>query len=150
MPFTDGPFVQAACFCDQVIEAKDGSLSLIRIVDTVFHAEVGPNPPQQMPGFVYQLKLVLMFKSGRATGRSEVKIVPALPNGETDTPLMQTIHFEGEEKGNNIVVHIGYAFKYEGLYWFSIFLDDEKITAVPLRVRYQRQVLPIPPQTPQM
>ncbi len=150
MSFTDGPYVQAACFCEQVIEGKDGTLSLIRIVDILWHNEVGPNPPAQMPNFPFQLKLVLMFKSGRAEGRSEVKIVPSLPNGETETAVVQTVHFEGDEKGQNLIVQFAYVFRYEGLYWFNVLVDEEKITAIPLRVRYQRVVASMPPQSPQV
>ncbi len=146
MAFTDGPFVQAACFCDQVIEGKDGTLSLIRIIDTLWHNEAGPNPPTEMPTFPFQVKLVLMLKSGKAEGRHEVKLVPELPTGETETAGVYPAHFEGAEKGQNIIVQFAYAFKYEGLYWFKVYVDDEKITSIPLRVRYNRVVIPSPPQ----
>ncbi len=151
MSFDEGPYIQAACFCDQVIEAKDGSLSLIRIIDTLWHQEAGPNPPMDMPAFPFQIKLVLMLKSGRAEGRFEVNIVPELPNGETERAIMNTVHFEGEEKGQNMVVQFAYVFRLEGLYWFKVLVGNEKITAIPLRIRYRRIVIPvpdIPPSTP--
>ncbi len=148
MSFVDGPYVQAACFCEQVIEAKDGPLSLIKIVDTLWHQEVGPTPPEDLPAFQYQLKLVLMFKSGRAEGRHEVKVVPELPNGESETAVMQTVHFEGDEKGVNIVLQFVYVFRLEGLYWFKVLIDNELATKIPLRTRYRRVVMELPPQPP--
>ncbi len=148
MPFEDGPFVQAACFCEMVIEDKSGVLSLLRIIDTLWHTEAGPNPPEEMPAFPFQVKLVLMLKSGRVEGRHEVKIVPSLPNGETEGPQTYTVHFEGEEKGQNLVVQFAYLFRYEGLYWFRVLLDNEKITAIPLRIRYRRIVAANPPMAP--
>ncbi len=99
MAATEGPYVQVACFCDQVIEDKSGTFSLIRVIDVITHSLAGPNPPAKLPTFQANLKLVLMFKSGRAQGRSLLKVVPELPTGETQDPLLFTIHFEGEEKG---------------------------------------------------
>ncbi len=144
MAATEGPYVQVACFCDQVIEDKTGSFSLIRVVDLLTHSEVGPNPPERMPALTYRLKLVLMFKSGRAQGRAQMKVTPELPTGETESPLTFPIHFEGEEKGANVVVDFAYVFRYEGLYWFKIFIDSQLMTSIPLRVRYNPIVMPEP------
>ena len=154
MASNEGPYVQAACFCDQVIEDKTGSLSLIRVVDVINHSEAGPNPPEQMPPFPYQVKLVLMLKSGKAQGLSHLQIVPELPSGETESAPTLTIHFEGEEKGANVILNFAYLFKFEGLYWFKILVDNEMITSIPLRVRYHPMTIPqpsegpIPPPTP--
>ncbi len=142
MAFTEGPYVQVACFCEQVIEDKTGVLSLIRIIDTVIHTQAGVTPPSEMPTFPYKSKLVLMFKSGRAQGRHELKLVPELPSGETESPATFTIHFEGEEKGQNIVIDFVFAFRFEGLYWFKVLIDEEQITALPVRVKYNRVVIP--------
>ena len=137
----DGPFIQVACFCEQVIEDKTGVLSLIRIIDTLTHGAAGPTPPDEMPPFVYPLKFVLMMKSGAARGRHNVRIQPELPNGSTQDSINITAHFEGEEKGHNIVANLSFNFTLEGLYWFNVFLDDTKLTAIPFRVKYDRVVL---------
>ena len=138
MPFEGGPYIQAACFCNMALEDKTGTLSLIRIIDNVVHTEVGPSPPEEMPPVPFTGKLVLMLKSGRAIGRHTLKVEPELPSGETEGNIILTIHFEGEEKGQNVVTDLRYIFKHEGLYWFNIYLDDEKMTAIPFRVRYNR------------
>ena len=138
MTFKDGPYIQAACFCDQVIEDKSGVLSLIRVIDTLTHSEVGPNPPSTMPGFPHKLTLVIMMKSGKARGRYDLRIVPEKPSGESDNPFEVTVHFEGEEKGHNVVANMGITFDLEGLYWFKVYLDEKPWTAIPLRVKYQR------------
>jgi len=138
--FEGGPYLQAGCFCDNVIEDKTGALSLIRIIDTITHTEAGPSPPQELPPFPYSLKLVLMLKSGKARGRSDLRIVPELPTGASLDPITVSVHFEGEEKGQNIITNVALTFQHEGLYWFNVYLDDKLFTAIPLRVRYNRVV----------
>jgi hypothetical protein len=140
MAFENGPYVQAACFCDMVVEDKLGTLSLIRVVDSVTHMASGPNPPEDMPPIQHALTLVVMLKSGNARGRSEVRIVPELPTGETKEPLSFTVHFDGEERGHNLVLRLAQQFSLEGLYWYNIIVDGSKLTSMPLRVKYNRMV----------
>ena len=138
MAYIDGPYVQLACFCDQIIEDKTGALSLIRIIDTIFRNASGLTTPEEMQPFQQTLTLVLALKSGAARGRNDLTIIPELPNGSTKDPLLFTIHFEGEERGSNIILQINYLFEYEGLYWFQVKLGEQLLTAIPLRVRYNR------------
>lgn len=149
---SEGPYVQVAAFCESVIEDRTGVISLIRIIDTLIHGESGPNPPNEMPPFLFSLKLVIMLKSGAAKGRHNLRIVPELPNGTKDKPIELTTYFEGEEKGQNIVVDVTYQFKMEGLYWFEVFIGDNntKLSSIPLRAKYERVVIGsiTPPSSP--
>jgi len=145
MAFEDGPFVQAACFCDMALRDETRTLSLIRIIDTLTQTARGPSVPEQMPPMAPTLTLALMLKSGKARGRYDLKVVPELPSGETENPLVISVHFEGEERGCDVVTRLGFVFKQEGLYWFNIYLDDEKLTAIPFRVKYSRMIAGQPP-----
>jgi hypothetical protein len=49
MPFEGGPYVQAACICENVIEDKVGSFSLIRVIDTLTTSAMGGVVPHEMP-----------------------------------------------------------------------------------------------------
>ena len=146
MTFEQGPYVQMAGLCEQVIEDKNGVLSLIRVVDTITHTATGPDAPAEMPPVVYPLKMVIMLKSGRAKGRHELKLVPELPSGESKPPLVRSIQLEGEERGVNRIIHMQFTFELEGLYWFNVYFDDSMLTRVPLRVKYDRVVTQKPPQ----
>lgn len=138
MVYEEGPYVQVACFCDQVIEDKSGTLSLIRIIDTITRSVSDPHSPEEMPPFTHALTLVLSLKSGSARGRGTLSITPEMPTGEVKEPLDFTVHFDGEERGSNIILRINFLFQYEGLYWFDVRLNDKKFTAIPLRIRYDR------------
>jgi hypothetical protein len=137
-PFLEGPYIQAACFCQMAFPDNAGSLSLIRLIDTVNITGQGPNPPKDMPPATINLNLVLMLKSGNSQGRYEIKIVPELPNGSSLDPQIYSIRLEGEEKGHNLIISIAFTFSLEGLYWFWVYFDDERFTAIPIRIKYDR------------
>lgn len=138
MAFEDGPYVQAACFCDSVIEDKSGTLSLIRIIDTLTSTRRGEDPPLDMPELNATITMVLMLKSGMARGRGEISIKIEEPSGiKSDGPSM-SVQFSGEEKGHNHVTNLNLTFKQEGVYWFWIYLDDTLLTKMPFKIAYNR------------
>ena len=140
MTFEQGPYIQMAGICEQVIEDKTGALSLIRIIHTISHTEARPAAPTEMPPVTYPMKMIIMLKAGRARGRHELKIVPQLPSGETKTPLIRSVQMEGEERGFNNIINMLFTFTMESLYWFNIYLDDSLLTRIPLRIKYNRIV----------
>ena len=137
-PFEQGPFVQIAAFCERILRETDDVISLIRVVDTVTHAERGPDPPQEMPEFHYPLTLVVTLKSGSARGRYDLRITPELPSGETLPGQTIGIHMEGEGRGASVIIPVDIPYRLEGLHWFNLHFDDRVLTRVPLRVRYAR------------
>ena len=145
MGFEQGPYIQMAGLCEQVIEDKTGALSLIRIIDTITHTETRPDAPTEMPPVTYPMKMVIMLKSGRARGRHDLKIVPELPSGESKPPIVRGIHMEGEERGFNNIINMVFTFAMEGLYWFNVYFDDSLLTRIPLRIKYNRVVVQKPP-----
>ena len=140
MTFEQGPYIQAAALCEQVIEDKTGVLSFIRIIDTITHTEARPDAPIDMPPVTYPMKMVIMLKSGRARGRHEIKIIPELPSGEVKPTFTRSIQLEGEERGANSIINLMFTFTMEGLYWFNIYLDDSLLTRIPMRIKYNRIV----------
>ena len=140
MAFKDGPFVQVACFCEMVLEDKTGVLTLIRVIDTITQTAAGPNPPEDMPPMSFNTRLVIMLKSGEARGRSTLKVVPQLPTGATKSPIDITVYFDGDERGQNVITNMTFVCEMEGLYWFNLYIDNEKLTAIPLRVKYNRVI----------
>ena len=138
MGFEEGPFLNVACFCESVIEGKDGVLSLIRVIDTLTHTSRGISPPEDMPQVGASFKLVVILKAGNARGRFALRIIPEKPSGIKDAAVELPVHLEGEDKGQNIVSNFQYTFDQEGLYWFHILLDEDFLTKISFRVRYIR------------
>jgi hypothetical protein len=148
MPENTGPFLSIAAFCENVIEDKSGVLTLVRIVDRMIVSAQGPTAPEEMPPAVLNWYLVLSFKSGKAYGSVEVKIEPELPSGLRKSPIILNPHFEGGNRGANIVTRINMQLEMPGVYWFRIYVANQVVTQVPVEVLYQRLVTPPPSQLP--
>ncbi|MBI2861525.1 MAG: hypothetical protein HYX89_01770 [Chloroflexi bacterium] len=138
-PFERGPYIQAASFCDQVIEGKDGVLSLIRLVNRLGVQVAGPEAPEAMPPTKFTLKLVLVLNAGDAKGRHDLTIVPQLPSGETKAPMVQSVHLE-PGKSSNLIVIVEFTYELEGQYWFNVLFDGLPFTKIAMEVRYTRLV----------
>jgi hypothetical protein len=141
LPFENGPYLLAAFICEKILEERDGVKSAIRIVDRVMRTVVGPSPPKEMEAFDYDLTLLIRMTSGMARGPYTLEVRLVKPSGESPPPLMQTVHFEGEEdRGIDVVVGMRIKLDMTGVYWFQIRLDEVRLTQIPLRVIYIPQV----------
>ena len=61
------------------------------------------------------------------------------PSGEETTfAPAASVFLEGEERGVNLLIPFQFAPEHQGLYWFDVYFEDERITRVPLRAIYQR------------
>lgn len=133
-----GPYLKAAAICSDVIEGKDGVLSLIRIIDRLTITATGSQPPSEMPPGKYPLKIVLMFVSGRARGSHDVAVRMEQPDTTARDCWTGTIFLEGEDRGANVVIGLEVDFPEQGLYWFDLYFDDTRVTRMPFRVIYHR------------
>lgn len=143
-PFEGGPYVQVASLCEYALVDNRGFISVMGLLDGVTHTVVAPSPPPEMPPFPFECKLVLAMKSGMAQGRHDLTIVPALPTGETLTPMKTSVIFgNGEERGVTVLTDLRLTLTMEGLHWIKVYLDNELFTQIPLRVKYgYQQVVP--------
>lgn len=133
-----GPYLQMAVFCENVIEDRQGVLSLIRIIDRTTVTASGPEAPETMPPTPLSGHMVLAFKSGWAKGSYHVKIRPKTPDQQDLPELTVPIHFEGEDRGQNLILPFRMVLEQEGLYWFEVYLNDSLVTRTPFRLIYQR------------
>jgi hypothetical protein len=139
-----GPYLSAALLCERVLQEGDGVLSIIRVVDRLIQSAVGPGAPDDMPPFPVNLTLVVLLKSGEARGRHTVRLAIEAPSGELlpDAGSLPVL-LEGEERGVNLLLNLGFIAEQEGLYWFNVHFgtQDVLLTRIPLRVVYQPQRL---------
>ena len=135
-----GPLLQTAVFCDTVIEAKDGPLSLIRMIDRIIVEASGPNAPEEMPPLPRQMTAVLCFKSGNAKGRTQFRLVMEKPNGIEQKEIWSgSLHAEAPDRGQNFILRFQEIFDLEGTYWFHVYVENEVATSMPLTLQYIRQ-----------
>ena len=140
----EGPYLSAALLCEKVLEEKDGVKSAIRMVDRVIRTAVGPSPPQVMEPFEYELTLLVRLKSGSVRGVYQLKITLAEPSGESRSQAVPVV-FEGEEdKGLDVVAPLRLRIPVPGIYWIEIYLENDFLTKVPMRVVYIPQTIALP------
>lgn len=136
--FEAGPYVQAALFCEHLLDEKDNVKSVIRIIDRILFQAAGPDVPDKMPEFVREIVAVLMFKSGEARGPVPIKITLTRPSGLTDSDHIWegTIHFEGGIRGNNLTLRMHTRFSESGPYWYNVYVGERLATRMPLEIIY--------------
>ena len=138
MAFENGPYLQIAAFCEQIIEDKSGVLSLIRVVDRITVTASGQQATEEMPAFDLNWKLALVLKSGEAKGSYPIRIVPELPSAERREPIMVSVHLEGGSRGANIIADIRMKMEMPGVHWVNVYFEDELLTKLPIEVIYSR------------
>lgn len=138
---SNGPWVSFAVLCEKTIEDKDGRLSLINIVDQVnFAPAQGQEIPSKMPAIPIKLIAAVGFKAGVLKGPASIKLGLVKPNGESGPTLTVSALFQGDERGTNLVTEMNLVLDEEGLYWIEVFVADQFMTRIPLRLAYQSVV----------
>jgi hypothetical protein len=125
-----------AAFCEKVLKEADGVLSLIRVHDSVM-VTAGSDSPRELPEGRIQVNFVLMFKSGDAQGRHELKIRVQQPSGLYLDDILADVVFEGGARGSNVITELALD-AIEGTYWFEVYVSERELTRSPLRVIYRR------------
>lgn len=132
--------MQLAALCREVLQEKDGPLSLIRVVDTFTYTRKGENAPEEMPNFPFSIKMVVSFKSGEATGNYSAKIKIISPSGRNIEELSHEFELTRPGNGHNIVGDLSFEITEEGLHWIEVYLNGDFMTKMPLRIEYERVV----------
>jgi hypothetical protein len=134
----DGPFLQTAVFCEKALQEKDGVVSAIRIIDR-FIISAGEDAPELMPPMTVGMVALIIFKSGDASGKHELKIKPISPSGKELAAFMFPFILAGGEHSANIVINYTINAEEAGLYWFDIMLGDKFITKMSMNIIYEKK-----------
>lgn len=148
-----GPYVSVAALCELVLEEKVERLSCIRFMDKIEVTSTFSRPvsdqekellPTAMPVVPFPVRGLLSLKSGGFIGKKVIRIDLIPPSGKPIKKEGATqsfpAFFEGGEHGVNLVLDFTLNTQEEGLYYFDVFLDDEVITRIPLRVTFTRHI----------
>ncbi len=132
-----GPWLQAAVFCEKVLQERDGVVSLIRVVDRFIITGSGEGAPERMPPTNISVSGVLMFKSGFAKGSYTVKLVLNSPSRTQIGEMLLPMFLEGDDRGVSLAFNMTLSWE-EGLYWMDVRVGETLVTRMPLRIVYQR------------
>jgi hypothetical protein len=133
------PFVQMACFCENVLAEADGVLSAIRIVDTYFIPPLPEGVEMQdgMQGAIV-LNGIVGLKSGDVTEAGSLRLVMHRANGETvpiGPPEGWPMVMSGGEQGSVLKIQMPLGVKNFGLMWFDVLWNGELLTRIPLKLQ---------------
>lgn len=129
-----GPHLTAALICERVLNEQDGVSSVIRMIDRVFFAADEDGEPIDPK---YPFMLFVNFKSGSARGSYTIGIEMEKPSGERLPLLTAPVLLEGEERGVNLILQVMFEPDQQGLYWYDVLFQGNRVTRIPLRVVYQ-------------
>jgi hypothetical protein len=132
--------LHVATFCERVLHEADGVNSIIRMVDRF----MVQGESEEMSPVILQFMVYISFKSGFMRGKQKIKLQPVSPNG-TEFPSMDfPVLFEGDDdRGPAFGFQVNWPIAEEGLFWWDLYLNEELVTRMPLRVIYQRVRPPI-------
>ncbi|MDI3340870.1 MAG: hypothetical protein QJR03_10085 [Sphaerobacter sp.] len=133
-----GPYLLVAAICQRAQQDQYGSFSLINLLEHLVAGSDDPNAPEQMPPFRLDANLVVMFASGDTVGERMVTIVAEQPDGERLPPVSQRIVLRGNDQRSTIVSNLSLDIAQTGVYWFDVYLDDDLVTRIPLRIGWER------------
>jgi hypothetical protein len=132
MPNTK-PLVSVACVCEKILQEKDGVLSAIRLVDTIYIERMVEALPENLkPGF--QIAALVSLKSGDIIGEQEVRVVLRKPSGEVNDIGKWKVVLQGGEHGANFALNFMLSGTEFGLFWFDVIWQGEVLTSMPLKV----------------
>ena len=135
---SSGPYLVAALLCEKVLQEKDETISVIRLVDRIAVTVNALASSEAMPPTPINLNALISLKSGLAKGRGTVKWRVETPSGLKLPDQLLPVLFEGDDRGVNLIVTLNMLIEQEGVYWFDVILDEQLLTRIPLRILYQR------------
>jgi hypothetical protein len=108
------------------------------VVDRVTVTVAASSSPENLPPTTLNLNAFLSFRSGTAKGRLTIKWILEEPSGIRRPEQLLPALFEGEDRATNFILSLPLIVDQEGVYWFDVFLEDQLLTRIPLRIFYQR------------
>jgi uncharacterized protein DUF6941 len=136
------PLLSIAALAENVLEEKDGVLSMIRLVDRYEITVQDPEAPEKMPAIPLSLAGLIAFKGPAVKGTYKLKVHLYGSQGQRIEGVEPTfeLSFGGERNITNAIMRFNIGFQNEGRYWFHVLLNDELVTRMPLDIIYKRAV----------
>jgi hypothetical protein len=128
--------LNAALICEQVLEDKEGTVSVVRIADRLTIDVVGQLPASDEPVIRVPSTLFLVFRRETAKPSDHrVRLTVTSPSGVESTVGESTLKIgEGLGQGTDLVLRFEFPVSRLGLYWVNVIADDQLLARVPIEV----------------
>jgi len=111
---SSGPYLVAALLCEKVLQEKDGTISVIRMIDRITLTVNTLDSPETIPSTIINLSALISLKSGSARGKGIVKLRVETPSGLKLLDQLLPVLFEGDDRGVNLIVAFNMVIDQEG------------------------------------
>lgn len=130
------PYLTAALLCDKVLEEKNGTLSVMRVIDRVEFQKAKDIPEIEKLGIKPGIPLsgLICVKSGPMVGKAHVYLDEVRPSGTRKRLLTFEADLKGGDHGQNLIINMMLGIEEEGLHWFEVFIEDTLMTKIPLMI----------------
>ncbi len=131
-----GPFLQSALFCDRILQEHDGTISVIRIIDTLY-VDIKRVAPDSLVSIPVEIQCLISLKAGSYRGAAVIEIVREdPPDYHHGDPWTHTIEFTGAMStlGVNMIATLQFPVRESRDEWFSVLVNGECVTRMPLQV----------------
>ena len=137
MPNRERPLVVASVLCDQILEGKDGALSVIRIIDQFLVDARLPRPKGTQAGL--RFSFLLMLKRGHASEQEfKLDLAVRLPSAKKVSLIEASpVSLPGNapHEGVNLAfVGLVLPVTEDGVHWLEAVLDGQQIATIPFEV----------------
>jgi len=133
-----GPYLQAALFCERVLQENDGVLTIVRVIDRFTVQVRGPQASDALPPVPIGFTAVIILKTGSFEGKYKLTLTPVTPTKkELPAASVDLLLEGGEDRGVNAILPVQMLANEEGVYWFEVKLAGQILTKIPLRLIYQ-------------
>lgn len=137
----NGPFVNVAAFCQYALQEKDDAITAVRIVDRVTLAvDEGDQADAAGTSAPLQLWAVIVLQPGALRGSHNLTVRPTTPTADQSSPWEFPIFFPEDGRGVQVLVNMSITVTREGTSNFDVYVDDQFLTRMPLRVAFTRQL----------
>jgi hypothetical protein len=141
-----GPFIAVAVFCESIVEDSSGKIGAVGILDgcqLYLTGDAPANVPSEEVPLTVTQNILIVFRSGDSPGEHKLKFVIEHPNGKRKIAVEKDVVLSQPPQGGlnlrtNAIIQVVAG----GLHWLDIFLDNKRLTRMPLMIEILRLPLP--------
>ena len=137
-----GPFLAAAVFCENVIDEKDGMISVVRIVDGC-SISINEDAPPDFPSKANPIRIsqsaLIVIRTGDSPGKHNLKLIVQSPPGKRKAQPVQEVNLTPEQNGGaNVKINAILEAFSPGMFWFDVYIDGKRVTRMPYNLQIKR------------
>ena len=140
------PIVRICVACDRVLQEKDESLTVVRIVELyvvkrLFGASSeSPSTSEQMTPVPVPVTFLFSTIAGPARGHRELALRVVKPDGSRSDGPKLDVEYDSEIATRNWVVQMALGVIGSGIYWIEWLCNGIVLMRLPLQIQYEREL----------